>query len=91
MKRNFSVRLSLVVVATLLVLYLTTSLLLNPLPSYGQRTVQYIVVDPTTQSALWDRHLNSWQNLQKLLNHYGNQGWHFIPSKRTDVLIFKRF
>jgi len=89
MERDFSVRLSLVVVATLLVLYLTTSL--NPLPSYGQGTVQYIVVDPTTQSALYDRHLNSWQNLQKLLNHYGKQGWHFIPAERTDVLIFKRF
>ncbi len=53
MERNFSVRLSLVVVATLLVLYLITLLLLNPLPSYGQGTVQYIVVDQITQSALW--------------------------------------
>ncbi len=92
MERDFSVRLSLVVVATLLVLYLTTSLLLNPLPSYGNLTIQYVVVDQNTQYAYRDYRLTSSQNLQRLLNQYGSKGWRLIRQVGPDnSLIFMSF
>ena len=92
MERDFSVRISLVVVATLLVLYSITLLLLNPLPSYGKVVIQYVVVDQSAQNAHWDRTLSGTQNLQRLLNSYGNEGWHLIYSRTSDnTLIFKKF
>ena len=92
MKHNFFLRFSLVVVLTLLVLFSINLLLLNPLPSYGQQTVQYIVVDQRRQNKHWDRHLSPGQNFERLLNLYGNKGWHLIHlAGPGNTLIFKKF
>ncbi len=92
MERDFSVRISLVVVATLLMLYLITLLLLNPLPSYGKLTIQYVVVDQRAQSANWDRTLSGTQNLERILNQYGSQGWRLISRLGPEnSLIFANY
>ena len=78
MKHNFFLRFSLVVVFTLLVLYSINLLLLNPLPSYGQQTVHYLVVDQNWQIKLLDHRLSRLQNLERILIIYGKQGWHLI-------------
>jgi len=68
MERDFSIRLSLVVVATLLVLYWINLLLQNPLPAYGKRTFQYVVVDGNAQIAYSNYRLTPSQNLERILN-----------------------
>ncbi len=92
MKHNFFLRFSLVVVFTLLVLYSINLLLLNPLPSYGQQTVQYLVVDQNRQIKLLDHRLSRPQNLERILNIYGKKGWHLILFIGLEnSLVFEKF
>jgi len=92
MKHYFFLRFSLVVVFTILVLYSINLLLLNPLPSYGQQRVQYKVVDQIQQNKHWDRMSSPTQNLERILNFYGNKGWKLVYWVRPENnLIFAKF
>ena len=89
MKREFSIRLSLVVVVTLLVLYWITLLPQNPLPAYGKQTFHYLVVDERILSTQRDYRKSPSQNLQRILNQYGSKGWLLISQFGPDnSLIF---
>ena len=92
MKRDFSIRLSLVVMVTLLVLYWITLLLQNPLPAYGKQTIEYVVVDANAQLAYSNYRLTPSQNLERILNLYGSKGWRLVGRIRPEnFLIFRSF
>jgi len=85
MKHDSYIRASLIIIVTLLALNIILTILSNPPTSYAAKNIEYKVINPGNY------YQEDAEQIEKLLNEYGKEGWEYISlTNSIPLLVFKR-
>lgn len=84
MKFDLFTKISLIIIVVLLALNIILPILSSPAPSYAAKNIQYKVID-------YHAKIPNKENVEKLLNEYGKEGWEFVAFEwNLGLCVLKR-